>query len=437
MKNLISVNARGVNKNFLNLIYEHNVARLKKGDKIDYLLSEKDSLGNRSFFYEFDKTLKIAKQKQMKEEDYFLVSSSLEKLEKTRLEKIQERENKGDYLKNHLCEMVIALSQEQVEEYLKEGKDLSEGIQVFAKNLEEKYNLKTLFYSEHFDEGYVENNEINRNYHFHLVAYNYDLENMKAILSNFTRQDFRDLQDLASDSFKSVNLEFERGISKTITKKEHLEKNEHIIQKQKEEIKELYTNTNKVKNEFKDLRNLFERGSEEYNSLNILVKNLQEEEKELRQKKEVFVEDFKEQRTLVSAHLKKFIVDNTTKKNDIRTINNTKDFYESLILEVEKITKLDIRNLDYENIKNFEKNIIEENRNLTSKMQQLEKKVQNLENGNYSLKDKIQVLENENDKIKNQNNNFKEFIVENGLKKKKKKFKEKNLEDIQLQEREV
>ena len=260
---------------------------------------------------------------------------------------------------------------------------------------------------------------------------------MKAILSNFTRQDFRDLQDLASDSFKSVNLEFERGISKTITKKEHLEKNEHIIQKQKEEIKELYTNTNKVKNEFKDLRNLFERGSEEYNSLNILVKNLQEEEKELRQKKEVFVEDFKEQRTLVSAHLKKFIVDNTTKKNDIRTINNTKDFYESLILEVEKITKLDIRNLDYENIKNFEKNIIEENRNLTSKMQQLEKKVQNLENGNYSLKDKIQVLENENDKIKNQNNNFKEFIVENGLKENFKKFKEKNLEDMQLQEREV
>ena len=141
MKNLISVNARGVNKNFLNLIYEHNVARLKKGDKIDYLLSEKDSLGNRSFFYEFDKTLKIAKQKQMKEEDYFLVSSSLEKLEKTRLEKLQERENKGDYLKNHLCEMVVSLSKEQVEEYLKEGKDLSEGILVFAKNLEEKHNL--------------------------------------------------------------------------------------------------------------------------------------------------------------------------------------------------------------------------------------------------------------------------------------------------------
>ena len=70
-------------------------------------------------------------------------------------------------------------------------------------------------------------------------------------------------------------------------------------------------------------------------------------------------------------------------------------------------------------------------------MQQLEKKVQNLENGNYSLKDKIQVLENENDKIKNQNNNFKEFIVENGLKENFKKFKEKNLEDMQLQEREV
>ena len=123
MKNLISVNARGVNKNFLDKVFEHNVKRLKNGDTIDYLLSEKDSLGNRSFFYEFEKTLKITKQKQLKEEDYFLVSSQLEKLEKTRLEKIQERENKGDYLKNHLCEMVVSLSKEQVEEYLKEGKD--------------------------------------------------------------------------------------------------------------------------------------------------------------------------------------------------------------------------------------------------------------------------------------------------------------------------
>lgn len=62
------------------------------------------------------------------------------------------------------------------------------------------------------------------------------------------------------------------------------------------------------------MRNLFERGSEEYNSLNILVKNLQGEEKELRQKKEVFVEDFQEQRTLISSFAKDFIINNTTKK---------------------------------------------------------------------------------------------------------------------------
>ncbi len=437
MKNLISVNARGVNKNFLDKVFEHNVSRLKKGDKIDYLLSNENSLGSRSFFYEFEKTLKIAKQKQLKEEDYFLVSSQLEKMEKIRVDKLQQRENKGDYLKNHLVEMVVALSQEQVEKYIEEGKDLSLGIEEFAKNLEEKYNFKVLFSSEHFDEGYVKDNEINRNYHLHIVAYSYNLEEEKAILSNFTRQDFRDLQDLASNSFKEVGLDFERGISKTITKKQHLEKNEHIIQKQKEEIKELYTNTNKLKNEFKELRNVFERDSEEYNNLNILVKNLQEEEKFLRQKKEVLVEDFQEQRTLISSFAKDFIVNNTTKKNDIRTINNSQDFYKNLVLEIEKITKLDIKNLDYENIKNFEKSIIEENRNLTSKMQQLEKKVQILENENYSLKENFQSLKIENDKIKDKNNNFKEFIVENGLKEDFKKHKQKILEDIQLQDREI
>lgn len=437
MKNLISVNVRGVNKNILDKVFEHNVKRLKNGDKIDYLLSEKDSLGNRSFFYEFEKTLKIAKQKQMKEEDYFLVSSQLEKMEKIRVDKLQQRENKGDYLKNHLCEMVVALSQEQVEKYLNEGKDLSLGIEEFAKNLEKKYNLKTIFYSEHFDEGYVKDNEINRNYHFHVVAYNYNLEEEKAILSNFTRQDFRDLQDLASNSFKEIGLDFERGISKTITKKQHLEKNEHIIQEQKKEIKELYTNTNKLKNEFKELRNLFEKGSEEYNNLTILFKNLQEEEKFLRQKKEIIVEDFQEQRTLISTFAKDFIVNNTTKKNDIRTINNNQEFFKNLVLEIEKITKLEIKNLDYENIKNFEKNIIEENRNLSSKLQLLENKVQNLENENYFLKDKIQVLENENDKIKDKNNNFKEFIVENSLKEDFKKFKERKIEDIEMKEREI
>ncbi|MCT7525419.1 hypothetical protein N5T77_10195 [Aliarcobacter cryaerophilus] len=438
MKNFISVNNKVASKSALLSIFKHNVQRLQRGNKIDYLLSEKDSLGNRSFFFEFDKTLKMTKQKMLKEEDYFLVCNNLEKLESVRLEKLQDRENRGDYLKNHLVEMCVSLSAEQVEEYLSEGKDLSKGIQAFIKNLKEKYNIKTLMYSEHFDEGYLENGVVNLNYHYHLVGYNYDLENMKAINSTFRKQDFRDLQDLASISFKSVNLNFERGLSKNITKKEHLERNDFIIEKQQKTIKELYTNANKIKNEFKDLRKNFERGSEEYTNLTNIIKNLQNEEQELRGKKEILLQDRKEQRALISEFAKNFIIENTILKNDKRIIKDNQQFFKKMVLEFEKFSKLDIKNLDYQNIKKFQASILVEAKKKQNENFELKQKIEKLEVENNNLKKDISKkdlekndLEHENNTLKTKVNNFRDFVVEKNLKEDYKKFKDRNNEVIQ------
>lgn len=73
MRNYASVNCRGVHKKFLENIYKHNVNRLQKGEKIDYLLKEEDSLGNNS------KILLNGKFEQLK--DFNQIKSNLDKLE--------------------------------------------------------------------------------------------------------------------------------------------------------------------------------------------------------------------------------------------------------------------------------------------------------------------------------------------------------------------
>ena len=136
MRNYSSVTSRGVNKKFLELIYEHNVNRLKKGETIDYLLNKEDSLGNRSKILIGDEFINLESFNQVKE--------NLDKLEEQRKEIISKRENSGDYLQNHLIEFVVALSEEQSNFYLDEGKDLSTGIEKFIENLNENYGIKTL-----------------------------------------------------------------------------------------------------------------------------------------------------------------------------------------------------------------------------------------------------------------------------------------------------
>lgn len=430
MRNYSSVTSRGVNKKFLELIYEHNVNRLKKGETIDYLLEEKDSLGSNSKFFNNGKFEQLNSFEEVK--------SKFENLEEQRQELISKRKNNGDYLQNHLVEFVVALSEEQSNFYLDNGEDLSNGIEKFIENLNENYGINTLMYSQHFDEGHYENNEVKKNIHFHLVAYNYSIKDEKAILSNFSKQDFRDLQDLAANSFQQVGLDFSRGISKKITKKEHLETLEFALQKQKIELEQLqrrrkeeYYLAKSVKNDIKDLRSNFERDSIEFEQLTTLLNVARVEEKERADKNKIEFENDKEQRNFISSNLKNVLVKHLkseeigfVKKEHITKVENKNELFKDLILEFEKMKKIDIQNMDYNNIKNFEKELINNTRKLENKVETLESKNEKLEEQNKILiQQQENFVKNFGDfktkfiEIEQENNKYKDFILQNNLNK--------------------
>ena len=430
MRNYSSVTSRGVNKKFLELIYEHNVNRLKKGETIDYLLEEKDSLGSNS------KILINGKFEQLN--DFNSLNTAFENLEEQRQELISKRSNNGDYLQNHLVEFVVALSEEQSNFYLDNGEDLSNGIERFIENLNENYGINTLMYSQHFDEGHYENNEVKKNIHYHIVAYNYSLKDEKAILSNFSKQDFRDLQDLAANSFQEVNLDFSRGISKKITKKEHLETLEFALQKQKIELEQLqrrrkeeYYLAKSVKNDIKDLRQNFERDSFEFEQLTNLLNVARQEERERSEKNKIEFENDKEQRGFISSNLKSVLQKHLKKeefgilkKETITKVENINELFKDLISEFEKMKKIDIQNLDYNNTKIYEQTLNKEKNQLEKKVETLENKNEKLEEQNKTLiKQQENFVKNFGDfktkfiEIEQENNKYKEFILQNNLNK--------------------
>ncbi|MDY0051761.1 hypothetical protein [Arcobacter defluvii] len=430
MRNYSSVTSRGVNKNFLELIYEHNVNRLKKGQEIDYLLNKEDSLGNRSKILIGDEFINLESFNQVKE--------NLDKLEEQRQQLISKRENSGDYLQNHLIEFVVALSEEQSNYYLDNDIDLSTGIEKFIENLNENYGIKTLMYSEHFDEGHYEGNEAKKNLHYHIIAYNYHLEKEKSILGSFTKQDFRDLQDLAAISFQQVELDFQRGISKNITKKEHLETLEFALQKQKIELEQLqkrrkeeYYLAKSVKNDIKDLRQNFERDSFEFEQLTNLLNVARQEEKERADKNKIEFENDKEQRGFISSNLKSVLQKHLKKeefgilkKETITKVENINELFKDLISEFEKMKKIDIQNMDYNNIKNFEKELMNDKTKLVKVIETLDNDNRKLEKENKILKEQQEnFVKNFGDfktkfiEIEQENNKYKDFILQNNLNK--------------------
>ena len=101
-----------------------------------------------------------------------------------------------------------------------------------------KYGFEPIAIQLHTDEGHIDDDgNAKYNIHFHVVQYNYDFEKDKSILRTMRKQDWKDMQDLAANSFTKVGLNFIRGEAKELTGAEHLKKNDYIIKKQKESIK--------------------------------------------------------------------------------------------------------------------------------------------------------------------------------------------------------
>ena len=420
MKDFVSVNLVTYSKEHLSIILKHNIERKNFDKPIPYL----------------------AKQGEELDKNVNLTFSNFEELENKRQNYLKSK-NKNDYMQKHLVEFVVSLSFDKVKEYLKDNIDIDKGFMQYVENLKANYGLETLNIDIHKDEGYIENGEVKYNYHAHILAYNYDFNKNLAFASNLKKSDYRNLQTLAQDSFKKVDLDFKRGVSKFATKKEHLSREDYIKQQkqkqlkslfvdidtQKKELKNIYTEINKQKNEMKKQRDLYKKVDLEYKEFNEQYLQLQALEKSKRQEykalensinsKKLEVENVeKYEKTLkndianiIKEHTKKEtpLLGNTFYKVEDRNIMFTKlvnKIQEPLNSQLNEITHLKRENQSLKN----------ENSKMLQKDLQNQKLIQNLELKQIKDKQKIEKQTKKINKLQNQTLILISFFKSLGLK---------------------
>lgn len=443
MSNFVQVNVISHSKNSLGSCYEHNVERQKEGEDLPHLLDESNCLGNETITFAYsvvscgtyEENLRNYYSKQSKSNNYKDLKDSFDFLENLRSEQLKN-ENRKDYQSKHLIEFEVGLSEEKAKEYLSLGIDINEGFKQYMNDLKAKFGMNTLQISIHKDEGYIDkDNILHHNIHAHFLVHNYNFETKKAILSNFRKKDYRQLQTLAQKSFNSVGLDFKRGLSKFKTKLNHQKRNDFILHKQNQElktlqkdlqqknqeIKDLYTLLNSQKNQLKELRLQFEKNSNIYKMLSLNIKNLSMEEqtkreefrqldtkiKELKnqiQKEEQIIKDDLDYANEIKSYFKTYLKENTTKSKDNKYyINNINEFYKSLVDNFYNISNLDLKLEKLEKMKN--ENSILKNHLEKSKLdnESLNEHLKKLDLLNTKIKDLIgnkNLLEEENYNLK-------------------------------------
>lgn len=148
---------------------------------------------------------------------------------------------------NTFLDCVLSLSEAQFNE-LKETSfdyqsDMRECLNDYAMRIEEKTGFKSLGWVFHADEGHYseEQKRYVMNYHAQMIFLNYNFETKKQPLRELQKRGnesvWSKIQDEAQLSFESLG--FQRGESKENTKKEHLEKDKFIIEKNREAIERI------------------------------------------------------------------------------------------------------------------------------------------------------------------------------------------------------
>lgn len=310
MRNYISVNAKYYKMGEIDRISNHNFRQ----SKIDYLLpKEQIKFENKNIV--FDENFQATKQDLSLENLDFAMRGQFTKLLELKKNILKKNNAKHRKNENQLIEMVVALSEEQAKFYLENGVDLMAGFENFAKNIEAKHGLKPFAISLHLDEGNTKDNVTKVNVHAHLTFFNYNFKKEKSVLRTLQKQDFKEMQDIAANSFQNAGLNFIRGESKELSGKKHLERNDLILANQKQQLesydlilKSLIPNVNEEKKDLKALLNTFNKDSVEYNLLYNLIGSTITLEKELRKYSKI--EDFNKENKdeiikLLKRHLEK------------------------------------------------------------------------------------------------------------------------------------
>lgn len=332
MKNNVCVNLKSYSKSEYYERKNHNLNRKNYNKDISYLLPR-------------DKVL---------EKNEHFSFNDFDKLEEKRL-KVLEESNRKDFQKCHLVEFVVSLSWDQVENYIKNGENIDNGFLNFSKKIKEEFGFEIVNVDIHKDEGYInENGETIYNYHSHILTNNFNFDKNSVILSKLGKKHFRKLQDLAQNSFQELGFDFERGISKFKTKKEHEERNNfvkikqtkeirqkfHELDKQKKELKENYSLLNRQKNELKTLRSECEKETREFQKLSNKIFELQKLEQEKRQ-------EYRNLEQQIKLEKERILVEQSSTKNKIKEI-----FKENTSLQKNLLGNEYIKIEDYQNLYN-------------------------------------------------------------------------------------
>ena len=275
MKNYTSVNAKYYQSSELIRIINHNL----RSEEIEYLLDkEYIKWENKNFLFGLENNLNNIDLKDTTKTRF--KNMFFKNFTKMCQQRDQQNQKKGYHNgtnKNDLIEMVISLSEEQTLFYLQNGqKDLIDmAYKQLGQEIKNKYGFEPLMASMHYDEGHIQttkkikdnieniefdvNNMSNEqietikkekyNFHCQITFFNYSFKESRSVLRTMKKQDWRDIQDLAQNTFKAFGLDYKRGVSKGITGKEHLDNLEYKIQElEKENLNLQFENKNLSKN---------------------------------------------------------------------------------------------------------------------------------------------------------------------------------------------
>ncbi|MCT7596710.1 coiled-coil domain-containing protein [Aliarcobacter butzleri] len=383
MKDFVSVNLVTYSKEHLSIILKHNIERKNFDNNIPYLLEKGQ---------EIDKNVNLS-------------YSNFEGLENKRQNYLKSK-NKDDYMKKHLVEFVVSLSFDKVKDYIKDNQDIDKGFIQYVKDLKAQYAIETINLNIHKDEGFIENGEVKYNYHAHILAYNYNFDKNLAFASNLKKSDYRNLQTLAQNSFQSVGLDFKRGVSKFVTKKEHLNRNDYIKQEkqkqlkslfvdistQKKELKKIYSEINKQKIEMKKQRDLYQKVDLEYQTFNEQYLQLQSLEKQKRQEykalensinfKKIEVENVEKYEKYLKNDIANIVKEHTQKISPIvgkpfYKVEDRNKMFEKLVTKIKE--PLNVQLNDIEHLKRENQSLKNENSKMVQKDLQNQKLIRNLE----------------------------------------------------------
>lgn len=415
MRNYIASNTEYNKGSKVKSISDHN----DRSHSPDYLLSEEHRI--------------------YKNESYLFGGDSLENYYQQLRDKRIEMSSKHSNIRkneNEIIESVIIFSEEQARYYLDNNISLMNGLKVIANDFKAKYGFEPMQIDLHLDEGHIDkDNIVKYNIHAHITSYNFDFEKNRSVLRTMRKNDFELMQDIAAEAMQKSGFDFQRGVSKKESGLENQKRNDFVISKQNETIKDneiLIRESHNIKSELEniidnlrsekdeidlDLKNSKVYRTEVKNDLTLsmeqkksLYSEISEVQKSLRTKRKELVNVEKEIKSIKD-------LDTSLKKDTLEILKNSKTLLgfdenklkKSIYQKIKQYSKIDIKSKEIDDLRQDKETLIEHVKKL---IEDIEVKEARLESKDEIITDKAHEIKRLMQRDKNNANFTKSEIVE-------------------------